>query len=141
LPPVEIRASLLPPSSDSAPRMLVRSAQDCSERGQRGLILCERLSSRETSGPERQRAAGYLRGLLTLIRAAALALQHAPLAAVPPLAEQGVARVNPTRGQVVVPRGVVGLLASVVELGQGVEQLARFDVELHRIRLESAIER
>lgn len=141
LPPAEFRASLIPPPSDSGQRMLVRFAQECSERGQRGLILCERLSSRDTSGADRQRAAEDLRSLLNFIRADALVLSQGPLAEVLGLAEQVLARLNTARGQLVVPRGVVGLLASVVELGQGVDQLARFDAELHRIRLESAIER
>jgi hypothetical protein len=75
------------------------------------------------------------------VRADAIVLSQPELAGVLALAEQVVGRLNPGKGQVVVPRGVVGLLASVVELGQGVEYLTRFDAELHRIRLESALDR
>jgi hypothetical protein len=137
----EFRASLIPPPFDGTQRMLVRFAQECSERGQRGLMLCERLSSRDTSAADRQRAAEDLRSLFNFIRADALVLSQGALAEVLGLAEQVLGRLHTVRGQVVVPRGVVGLLASVVELGHGVEQLARFDAELHRIRLESAMER
>jgi hypothetical protein len=129
------------PATTGGHRMLTRFTQECAERGQRGLALCERLSARDTTGSERQRAAEDLKSLLTFIRADALVLQQSELAEVLGLAEQVVARLHTAKGQVVVPRGVVGLLASVIELGQGVEQLARFDVELHRIRLVSAIDR
>ena len=133
--------SLFPPLINTAQRLLERFSQDCAERGQRGLNLCERLSARDTSSSDRLRAADDLKSLLTFIRADALVLSQSELADVLGLAEQVVARLNTIKGQVVVPRGVVGLLASVVELGQGIEHLTRFDAELHRIRLESAIER
>jgi hypothetical protein len=138
----EIRPSLIPPVANTGLRMLARFTQDCAERGQRGLLLCERLSARDTTANERQRAAEDLKSLLTFVRADALVLAQSELAEVLGLAEQVLARLNIAKGQVVVPRGVVGLLASLVELGQGgVDQLGRFDTELHRIRLESAIER
>jgi hypothetical protein len=137
----EIRALTHAPSVNTSERMLVRFTQDCADRGQRGLGLCERLSGRETSTADRHRAAEDLRSLLTFIRADALVLSQRELSEVLGLAEQVVARLNTAKGQVVVPRGVVGLLASVVELGRGIEQLGRFDAELHRIRLESAIDR
>jgi hypothetical protein len=132
--------SALPPPNTSH-RVLTRFTQECAERGQRGLGLCERLSARDTPGAERQRAGEDLKSLLTFIRADALILQQSELAEVLGLAEQVVARLHTARGQVVVPRGVVGLLASVIELGLGVEQLSRFDAELHRLRLVSAIDR
>lgn len=138
----DLIASIIPPAQNPAQRMLVRFTQDCAERGQRGLLLCERLSARDTTPAERHRAAEDLKSLLTFIRADALVLSQSELADVLALAEQVLARLNTTKGQLVVPRGVVGLLASVVELGQGgVENLHRFDAELHRIRLESAIDR
>jgi hypothetical protein len=137
----DFKAMIAQPVVNTAHRMLVRFAQECGERGQRGIALCERLSARDTSAADRQRAAEDLKSLLTFIRADALVLSQSELAEVLGLAEQVVARLNTAKGQVVVPRGVVGLLASVIELGQGVDQLARFDAELHRIRLESAIDR
>jgi hypothetical protein len=137
----DFKALIAPPVMNTAQRMLERFTQDCAERGQRGLGLCERLSARDTSLVERQRAADDLKSLLTFIRADALVLSQSELAEVLALAEQVVARLNTTKGQVVVPRGVVGLLASVIELGQGIEYLTRFDTELHRIRLESAFDR
>lgn len=133
--------SLLPPVVNTAHRMFARFSLDCRERGPRGLGLCERLSARETTNTDRIRALEELKSLLTFIRADALALSQTELAEVVGLAEQVVARINTAKGQVVVPRGIVGLLSSISELGQGVDQLARFDAELHRIRLESAIER
>jgi hypothetical protein len=137
----DFKAMIAPPTVNTAHRMLVRFAQDCGERGQRGIALCERLSARDTSAVDRQRAAEDLKSLLTFIRADALVLSQRELADVLGLAEHVVARLNTAKGQVVVPRGVVGLLSSVIDLGQGVDQLARFDAELHRIRLEGAIDR
>jgi hypothetical protein len=137
----DLKSLVAAPMVNTAHRMLVRFAQDCRERGQRGIALCERLSARDTSLADRQRAADDLKSLLTFIRADALVLSQSELAEVLGLAELVVTRLNTAKGQVVVPRGVVGLLAALIELGQGVEQLARFDAELHRIRLEGAIER
>jgi hypothetical protein len=126
---------------EPAQRLLERFAQDCGERGQRGLALCERLSARESSALERQRAANELRSLLDSARTDAAALQQGELSRLLGLAEQIVSRLTSARGQVVIPRGVVGLLSAVADMRSGPEQLAKFDAELHRLRLEAALER
>ena len=126
---------------EPAQRLLERFAQDCGERGQRGLALCERLSARESSTLERQRAANELRSLLDSVRTDAAALQQGELSRLLGLAEQIVSRLTGARGQVVVPRGVVGLLSAVADMRNGPEQLTKFDAELHRLRLEAALER
>jgi hypothetical protein len=133
--------SLMPPAVDPAQRLLARFAQDCGERGQRGLGLCDRLQARDTTPAERQRAADELRNLLNFIRSDAVVLQQAELSQLLGLAEQIVARLKTQRGQLLVPRGVVGLLSAVAELRSGPSQLAKFDAELHRSRLEIALGR
>lgn len=133
--------ALTSPDFDPTQRLLARFAQECSQRGQRGLSLCERLSARESSSADRQRAAEDLRNMLNLIRADASVLQQSELSQLLGLAEQVMARLNTIRGQVMVPRGVVGLLSALADLRDGPDQLRRFDAELHRIRLESALGR
>lgn len=136
---VEIK-SLIPPALDPSQRLLARFLQECGERGQRGLALCQRLSARESTATERQRAADDLRSLLNFIRADAGVLQQSELSSLLGLAEQVVSRLNTVRGQMWVPRGVTGLLSAVADL-RNPDQLAKFDAELHRIRLVSALDR
>lgn len=132
--------SVLPPVFDSPQRLLGRFAHECGEHGQRGLQLCERLSSRDSSSHDRRRAAEELRSLLELMRADALVFQQGELSQLLGLAEQVVARLNTTT-QLVVPRGVVGLLSAFAELGPNDAGFSGFDAELHRIRLQSALGR
>ena len=74
------------------------------------------------------------------MRADAMVFQQAELSQLLTLAEQVVSRLN-TAAPLVVPRGVVGLLSAFGELGAVDDELAAFDTELHRIRLESALDR
>lgn len=112
-----------------------RFSQDSIARGERGLVLCELLSRRDGRDVDRRKAAGELSSLLATIRSEALLLQLSELASVVLLAEQAVGRLHVLSGQVVVPRGVSGLLSALRELGRGPDALLRFDVELHRTRL------
>jgi hypothetical protein len=140
MPQMSAIKSLIPPALDPSQRLLVRFLQGCGERGERGLALCQRLSARETSAAERQRAADDLRSLFNSVRADAGVLQQSEVSGLLGLAEKVVARLKTQRGQIVVPRGVTGLLSAIAEL-RNPDQLAKFDAELHRIRLIGALER
>jgi hypothetical protein len=117
-----------------------RFARECVVRGERGLALCERLSQRAAAHTDRARAAEELVSLLSSTKGDAARLQLRELALLFGMAELVASRLNVDKGQLVVPRGVVGLLSALLDLGR-VDQLLKFDVELHRTRLSSAIER
>jgi hypothetical protein len=146
------RAPSLPPEpSDAATEdnRLLGFARACVERGERGLALCELLSQRGAIASDRSRAAEELCALFAIAKGEAAILQLRDLALLFGLAELVVSRLNVGRGQLVVPRGVVGLLSALLDLGStqplGLSELrqllAKFDVELHRMRLSSAIDR
>jgi hypothetical protein len=135
--PPESDRRLLPPLD---PTPLARFCQECVARGERGLLLCELLTRRDAPAGDRARAADELGGLFTASKADATQLALRELAVLFGMAELVVSRLDAGRGQLVVPRGVVGLLAAFRELARP-DQLLRFDVELHRTRLSSAIER
>lgn len=117
-----------------------RFARECVVRGERGLSLCARLSQRAAEHGDRARAAEELLSLLSSTKGDAALLQLRELALLFGMAELVVSRLNVAKGQLVVPRGVVGLLSALLDLGRA-DQLLKFDVELHRTRLSSAIER
>jgi hypothetical protein len=141
LAPVRAPSSIpRPVDAPIEPKTLQRFARECVERGARGLVLCEQLSQRHVPTADRERAAAELGELLDLAEGDAALLHLRDLALLFGMAELVVSRLNVGKGQLIVPRGVVGLLSALLELGR-IEQLARFDVELHRTRLASAIER
>jgi hypothetical protein len=128
---------------------LLGFARGCAERGERGLALCELLSRRSASGVERARAAEELCALFAIAKGEAALLSLRELALLFGMAELVVSRLNVGKGQLIVPRGVVGLLSALIDLGAArasgaselQQQVAKFDVELHRMRLSSAIDR
>lgn len=117
---------------------LARFSEDCVTRGERGLVLCTLLSRRDALPGERRRAADELSTLLASIRSDALLLQLGELGSVLALAEQAVVRLPTLSSQVVMPRGVSGLLSALRDFAWGTEAVVRFDVELHRMRLSAA---
>lgn len=134
-------------------KRLQRFARACVERGERGLALCQLLSQRSAAAAERAGAAEELGALFALAKREAALSQLRELSLLFEMAELVVSRLNAGKGQLVVPRGVVGLLSALLDLGSAdlpgpggtspllLQRLSRFDVELHRMRLSSAIDR
>jgi hypothetical protein len=146
--------SVRPPASGPAPedKRLQRFARACVERGERGLTLCRLLSERSAVAAERARAAEELGALFAIAKGEAALLSLRELSLLFGMSELLVSRLNAGKGQLVVPRGVVGLLSALLDLGSAelsgasgasalLQRLSKLDVELHRMRLSSAIER
>jgi hypothetical protein len=144
-----------PSGFGGSPVLLAHFGQECAQRARKGLALCELLSRREGELLERRRAADELRALFAATRADAAALQLRELAELLAMAEQTATRLrdelrpsiaqgehtSQLGGQVLVPRGVSGLLSALRELAHGGEAVLRFDIELHRTRLQQALAR
>lgn len=119
---------------------LERFCKESSGQAEHALLLCERLAQRETQSAERVRATDELSHILSATRASAAAVQLTELESVLTLAEHVLGHTT-SRGNLLVPRGVVGLLSAVRDLTAGVAALSRLDVELQRARLLSALDR
>jgi hypothetical protein len=146
--------SVLPAALGPAPeeKRLQRFARACVERAERGLTLCQLLSQRSAVAAARAHAAEELCALFAIAKGEAALLQLRELSLLFGMSELVVSRLNVGKGQLVVPRGVVGLLSALLDLGsadpQGangagalLQRLSKLDVELHRMRLSSAIDR
>jgi hypothetical protein len=146
--------SVLPAPIGPAPedKRLQRFARACVEHGERGLTLCLLLSQRSAVAAERARAAEELCALFAIAKGEAALLQLRELSLLFGMSELVVSRLNVGKGQLVVPRGVVGLLSALLDLGSAdspgangasalLQRLSKLDLELHRMRLSSAIDR
>lgn len=149
-PAPSVQAEAIEPVRED--KRLQRFARACVERGERGLALCQLLSQRSAAAAERARAAEELCGLFAIAKREAALAQLRELSLLFEMAELVVSRLNAGKGQLVVPRGVAGLLSALLDLGGAdlpgtsgasalLQRLSKFDVELHRMRLSSAIDR